>query len=1135
MAQEEACTAAANYSPEDGARFLADLILRGRLTPYQADSLINSSRELLVIEEHAILDRLGSRRGRDVFKARSRRDNKIVLLELISGSVHDRLESVAIGGLIAAASQLQHPNILAVHGLVRQNGSTYLVQEDFEGVDLTTLVDKHGVVPLEASIAYFQQAALALAYAHQHGLTHGHLTPADILVAADSRVKVVGIGLAEIESAEPAPNAELSGTAMAPPIVTSPSSGVSPIQAMRDIADFGAVLYYALQGCDYRPGQQHGSGASNDLPQPLRLIFKRMVAIADAMPYVSMQAVVDEFSALDTNVRSSGATTTSTARTVDDNSPAVPSAGHQRSEPQPSARADSFSATTSTPTIDAKKEQGLIATAIHRTASSNGYRIDDEPIAGYVLKSFLGEGGFGEVWKAEGPGQIEVAIKVINLARKEGYKELKALGLIKRIRHPNLVPLTLIWVKSSDGRLMDDAHVASNPINSAAPTSLASLQGPPLASQLIMVMGLCDQSTYDRLVECKQRGLKGIPLEELLTYMADAASGIDFLNQSHPIEGGDRRAPIQHCDIKPQNLMIVGGRVQVGDFGLAQALDPDIVMTSMGISAAYGAPECHEGNPPSSSTDQYSLAVSYIELRTGTLPFKVLTAEGAKRAHLTGKLDFSGVSRAEACVLRRATSRRPRDRYASSSEMVRELRIASAQPDRTPRRHWITAALLVPLLLAGGAWWYFATSGATQIEAEMEKLLGQNNFVAALARLEAPVDPVRPEVSGRWQQRIQDEWLQFIHGSLGRKQALPRLAERRTALQQLLANCDAVSGHFPDNKHAQALRARIADSVAACSAMRVFAIVVGVNRCSHFQLPDGLPSRGLEGAEADAGEFAQLLAEEYGVPNNQIHLLQGEQATHQAIETAFTAVSDEIQHGDQFIFYFSGYGTQFCEIPGRETRYLLEPRPRLDEAICPVDATNTGDSIILDDELASWLEKVNGENGNRKLACSTVILDCCPSGLPTAAEGEPIAKYLPRRQTQTLKDLDDKEPWVDLEGTTNSVPRLVGLYASEANQSAYEGIVGKNSTDRPVGYFSHCLVGALREAATEPNLSRLSRLEVERRVNAQLAGLPFPNSTADAGQQHMVLMTDGSSDAQDRPLIELGAREGAAADVQQPH
>ncbi len=195
------------------------------------------------------------------------------------------------------------------------------------------------------------------------------------------------------------------------------------------------------------------------------------------------------------------------------------------------------------------------------------------------------------------------------------------------------------------------------------------------ANQLIIAMGLGEMSLYDRLDQCIQNGEEGIPPQELLGYMEDAARAIDFLNSPrHDLGAGP--VAIQHCDIKPQNILIVGTAAHVCDFGLARVLDNVRATTAAG-SPAYAAPELFAESQPSSTTDQYSLAISYIELRTGKLPF----GEDAPpleviMAHIDGKLSLATLPSCEQPVVRRAVARQPEDRYASATEMVRELRFA---------------------------------------------------------------------------------------------------------------------------------------------------------------------------------------------------------------------------------------------------------------------------------------------------------------------------------------------------------------------------------------------------------------------------------------------------------------------------
>jgi tetratricopeptide (TPR) repeat protein len=342
------------------------------------------------------------------------------------------------------------------------------------------------------------------------------------------------------------------------------------------------------------------------------------------------------------------------------------------------------------------------------------YSVGDEPVpgSGYRLVEFLGRGGFGEVWKASAPGGAEAALKIIALGGREGRKEFRALQLVKRIRHPNLVPIFAFWLKGSDGSILDDSLAMKDDLPAAetAPLMRATLAVPsPLASvqasELIIAMGLGDRSLMDYLEACRAQGREGIPQEELLRYLKHAAEAIDFLNRPvHDLGSGP--VAIQHCDIKPHNLMLVGGSAQVCDFGLARSMAADRTNTAA-ASIAYAAPECLEAGKPSATTDQYSLAVTYFELKTGRLPYTSETVAGILDAKIEETLDFTSLPEAEAAVLRRATAHDPSQRYASSLELVEALWQATLGPKPVPARRrsfaLLCLVLLVPLV-AIGAW-----------------------------------------------------------------------------------------------------------------------------------------------------------------------------------------------------------------------------------------------------------------------------------------------------------------------------------------------------------------------------------------------------------------------------------------------
>ena len=310
----------------------------------------------------------------------------------------------------------------------------------------------------------------------------------------------------------------------------------------------------------------------------------------------------------------------------------------------------------------------------------------DEPVPGYRLEAFLGRGQFGEVWRAISPGGAQVALKFLNLDERQGLKEFRAIQRFKTIRYPHLASVTALWLLDETGKVLDD--IGDGAYVSPPTTGRDTLRPDPLVEsdhvphRLIVATLLCDKNLADRLAECQLQGSAGIPVDELLRYMEEAAKAIDFLNAlRHDL--GDGPVAIQHCDIKPANIMLTGGSVMICDFGVAAFLGNSRIAstaTSMAGSPAFMSPECTRCKP-SATSDQYSLAITYFELRTGRLPFRSQTLIDVLDAHRSGSLDLSLLARHEQAVIRKATSVNPEDRYPSSVAFVWALRHAVGSAD----------------------------------------------------------------------------------------------------------------------------------------------------------------------------------------------------------------------------------------------------------------------------------------------------------------------------------------------------------------------------------------------------------------------------------------------------------------------
>jgi serine/threonine protein kinase len=251
---------------------------------------------------------------------------------------------------------------------------------------------------------------------------------------------------------------------------------------------------------------------------------------------------------------------------------------------------------------------------------------------GYELIRMIGAGAFGEVWRAEAPGGVEVAIKIIpHSVEQEGWqRELQALELVKRLRHPFLLQTQAYWLH--DGRL----HI---------------------------VMDLAEGSLRQRLLECHEADKAGLPPGELLVYIREAAEALDFLHEQC----------VQHRDVKPDNLLLLQGHAQVADFGLACAQQGGRTPSAICCGTpGYMAPEVWLGQL-SPHSDQYSLAVTYAELRLGPSYFPSRGLLEVMLDRLMRTSDMTLLTEAERHVLARALAKQPDQRYPSCSTFVHAL------------------------------------------------------------------------------------------------------------------------------------------------------------------------------------------------------------------------------------------------------------------------------------------------------------------------------------------------------------------------------------------------------------------------------------------------------------------------------
>ncbi len=281
-----------------------------------------------------------------------------------------------------------------------------------------------------------------------------------------------------------------------------------------------------------------------------------------------------------------------------------------------------------------------------------------EPLPDHILVERLGKGGFGEVWKAQAPGGFHVALKFVILSGAAGDLERRSLDIIRRVRHPNLLTPFGAWI---------------------------------VGGWLIIGMDVADQTLLDRFHEAQTEGLQGIPREELIEYLAEAAKGIDYLNSHSRGHETGGASGIQHRDIKPQNILLVGGGVRVADFGLVRLMEHSMTGHTGSLTLAYAAPEFF-GKETSDRSDQYSLAATYCHLRGGRLLFSG-THEMVMAGHLFHPPDLSMLPEEERPAVARALNKIPKHRWPSCRAFVKALQESRTGSGHETRFDDLTRAL----------------------------------------------------------------------------------------------------------------------------------------------------------------------------------------------------------------------------------------------------------------------------------------------------------------------------------------------------------------------------------------------------------------------------------------------------------
>jgi serine/threonine protein kinase len=284
--------------------------------------------------------------------------------------------------------------------------------------------------------------------------------------------------------------------------------------------------------------------------------------------------------------------------------------------------------------------------------SSKGVQLHTgiELYSGHHLLELLGQGGFAQVWEAETKQGDKIALKFIPCRNDlSAAKEIRSIRAVGELKHAGLIRIEQVWIE---------------------------------LGYIVVPMELADGSLLDLLLKYQNEAGTAIFPELVCVYLLQVAQVLDFLNtHQHPHQG--QRLGFQHCDIKPSNLLLFDDVVKISDFGLSSATGALIKSHRRGGTMHYAAPEVFQSRL-SDWTDQYALAVSYCQLRSGRLPFTD-TPRSFRREYIRPAPDLSFLPEGERPIIARALAPIPQNRWPSCVELVNRLAFAIASvPSQSP-------------------------------------------------------------------------------------------------------------------------------------------------------------------------------------------------------------------------------------------------------------------------------------------------------------------------------------------------------------------------------------------------------------------------------------------------------------------
>ncbi|MFQ3594328.1 MAG: serine/threonine-protein kinase [Gemmataceae bacterium] len=239
--------------PTTPRKLAASMIRAGILTIFQAEQFLLGKYRGFYLAGYRILERIGIGGTGTVYLAEHALMKRRVAIKVLpTPMANDPVTRQRFMREAQVAGQLQHPNVVQVLDFREENGLHAIIMEYVHGPNLQQLLNRRGPQPVRQACEYIRQAALGLQHAHEAGLVHRDVKPANLLLDATGVVKLLDLGLAR-QSTE---QGESLTQKFHGKMVMGTADYLPPEQAMSlhdvdhraDIYSLGCTLYALIAG-----------------------------------------------------------------------------------------------------------------------------------------------------------------------------------------------------------------------------------------------------------------------------------------------------------------------------------------------------------------------------------------------------------------------------------------------------------------------------------------------------------------------------------------------------------------------------------------------------------------------------------------------------------------------------------------------------------------------------------------------------------------------------------------------------------------------------------------------------------------------------------------------------------------------